>query len=254
MTALFLQIMKPIFYVRIAVDISMAAILLFLLGWHLFGNFPHEILGTGLFVLFSIHNILNFRWYRSLFRGCYTVFRAVQTAVILLLWLCIVLTAASSLMISRDVWAFLDVPGAAVGRKIHLVATAWLFVLSGVHLGFHCGAVAAKLFRGFRRRTAAAFAVRILSTVVSAAAFAVRILSTVVSAAAAVYGAAAFVRRKLYSDLFLLSEFKFFDFEESPAVFLAEAVCMTVLFAVAGFCLRRLVTVKKRPSGSRRPF
>ena len=157
-----------------------------------------------------------------------------------MLWLCIVLTAASSLMISRDVWAFLDVPGAAVGRKIHLVATAWLFVLSGVHLGFHCGAVAAKLFRGFRRRTAAAFAVRILSTVVSAA--------------AAVYGAAAFVRRKLYSDLFLLSEFKFFDFEESPAVFLAEAVCMTVLFAVAGFCLRRLVTVKKRPSGFRRPF
>ena len=117
--------------------VIMAAILLFLLGWHLFGNFPHEILGTGLFVLFSIHNILNFRWYRSLFRGRYTVFRAVQTAVILLLWLCIVLTAASSLMISRDVWAFLDVPGAAVGRKIHLVATAWLFVLSGVHLGFH---------------------------------------------------------------------------------------------------------------------
>ncbi len=240
MTALFLQIMKPIFYVRIAVDISMAAILLFLLGWHLFGNFPHEILGTGLFVLFSIHNILNFRWYRSLFRGRYTVFRAVQTAVILLLWLSIVLTAASSLMISRDVWAFLDVPGAAVGRKIHLVATAWLFVLSGVHLGFHGEAVVGKIRRFFKRRTKTAFTAGIFFTVLTAA--------------AAVYGAVVFVRRRLYSDLFLLSEFKFFDFEESPAVFLAEAVCMTVLFAVAGFCLRRLVTVKKRPSGFRRPF
>ena len=240
LTALFLQIMKPIFYVRIAVDISMAAILLFLLGWHLFGNFPHEILGTGLFVLFSIHNILNFRWYRSLFRGRYTVFRAVQTAVILLLWLCIVLTAASSLMISRDVWAFLDVPGAAVGRKIHLVATAWLFVLSGVHLGFHGEAVVGKIRRFFKRRTKTTFAAGIFFTVLTAA--------------AAVYGAVVFVRRRLYSDLFLLSEFKFFDFEESPAVFLAEAVCMTVLFAVAGFCLRRLVTVKKRPSGFRRPF
>ena len=232
--------MKPIFYVRIAVDISMAAILLFLLGWHLFGNFSHEILGTGLFVLFSIHNILNFRWYRSLFRGRYTVFRAVQTAVILLLWLCIVLTAASSLMISRDVWAFLDVPGAAVGRKIHLVATAWLFVLSGVHLGFHGEAVVGKIRRFFKRRTKTAFTAGIFFTVLTAA--------------AAVYGAVVFVRRRLYSDLFLLSEFKFFDFEESPAVFLAEAVCMTVLFAVAGFCLRRLVTVKKRPSGFRRPF
>lgn len=240
LTALFLQIMKPIFYVRIAVDISMAAILLFLLGWHLFGNFPHEILGTGLFVLFSIHNILNFRWYRSLFRGRYTVFRAVQTAVILLLWLSIVLTAASSLMISRDVWAFLDVPGAAVGRKIHLVATAWLFVLSGVHLGFHGEAVVGKIRRFFKRRTKTAFTAGIFFTVLTAA--------------AAVYGAVVFVRRRLYSDLFLLSEFKFFDFEESPAVFLAEAVCMTVLFAVAGFCLRRLVTVKKRPSGFRRPF
>lgn len=232
--------MKPIFYVRISVDISMAAILLFLLGWHLFGNFPHEILGTGLFVLFSIHNILNFRWYRSLFRGRYTVFRAVQTAVILLLWLCIVLTAASSLMISRDVWAFLEVPGAAVGRKIHLVATAWLFVLSGVHLGFHGEAVVGKIRRFLKRRTKTAFAAGIFLTVLTAA--------------AAVYGAVVFVRRRLYSDLFLLSEFKFFDFEESPAVFLAEAVCMTVLFAVAGFCLRRLVTVKKRPSGFRRPF
>lgn len=232
--------MKPIFYVRIAVDISMAAILLFLLGWHLFGNFPHEILGTGLFVLFSIHSILNFRWYRSLFRGRYTVFRAVQTAVILLLWLCIVLTAASSLMISRDVWAFLEVSGAAVGRKIHLVATAWLFVLSGVHLGFHGEAVVGKIRRFFKRRTKTAFTAGIFFTVLTAA--------------AAVYGAVVFVRRRLYSDLFLLSEFKFFDFEESPAVFLAEAVCMTVLFAVAGFCLRRLVTVKKRPSGFRRPF
>ena len=232
--------MKPIFYVRIAVDISMAAILLFLLGWHLFGNFSHEILGTGLFVLFSIHNILNFRWYRSLFRGRYTVFRAVQTAVILLLWLCIVLTAASSLMISRDVWAFLEVPGAAVGRKIHLVATAWLFVLSGVYLGFHGEAVVGKIRRFFKRRTKTAFTAGIFFTVLTAA--------------AAVYGAVVFVRRRLYSDLFLLSEFKFFDFEESPAVFLAEAVCMTVLFAVAGFCLRRLVTVKKRPSGFRRPF
>lgn len=232
--------MKPIFYVRIAVDISMAAILLFLLGWHLFGNFPHEILGTGLFVLFSIHNILNFRWYRSLFRGRYTVFRAVQTAVILLLWLCIVLTAASSLMISRDVWAFLEVPGAAVGRKIHLVATAWLFVLSGVHLGFHGEAAVGKIRRFFKRRTKTVFTAGIFLTVLTAA--------------AAVYGTVVFVRRRLYSDLFLLSEFKFFDFEESPAVFLAEAVCMTVLFAVAGFCLRRLVTVKKRPSGFRRPF
>ena len=141
---------------------------------------------------------------------------------------------------ARDVWAFLNVPGAAVGRKIHLVATAWLFVLSGVHLGFHGEAVVGKIRRVFKRRTKTAFTAGIFLTVLTAA--------------AAVYGAVVFVRRRLYSDLFLLSEFKFFDFEESPAVFLAEAVCMTVLFAVAGFCLRRLVTVKKRPSGFRRPF
>lgn len=232
--------MKPLFRAGIAVDISMAALLPFLLGWHLFGNFAHELLGTFFFILFLIHNGLNFRWYRSLFRGRYTVFRLLQTAVVFLLWLCVVFTAASSLMISRDVWAFLGVPGAAAGRKIHLAATAWLFVLSGVHLGFHCGAAAAKLFRGLRRRTAAAFAVRILLTAVSAA--------------AAAYGAAVFVRRKLYSDLFLLSEFKFFDFEENPLLFLTEAVCMTVLFAAAGFCLRRLATIKKRPPGSRRLF
>lgn len=52
-------------------------------------------------------------------------------------------------------------------------------------------------------------------------------------------GAAAFILRRLYSDLFLLSEFKFKNFGESPFRFFADSICMMILFAVLGWGLKK---------------
>ena len=41
---------------------------------------------------------------------------------------------------------------------------------------------------------------------------------------------AAFILRRLYSDLFLLSEFKFMNFGESPFRFFVDSICMMILF------------------------
>ncbi len=50
---------------------------------------------------------------------------------------------------------------------------------------------------------------------------------------------AAFILRRLYSDLFLLSEFKFMDFGESPFRFFVDSICMMILFAVLGWGLKK---------------
>ena len=64
--------------------------------------------------------------------------------------------AGSALVIARDTvpqgWSL---PGAAVGRKVHMAAAAWSFVLMSLHTGFHAG-MPIGIGRRCGRRTAAA--------------------------------------------------------------------------------------------------
>lgn len=73
--------MKKKFVSKIIVDIIMTVLLLFLMGRQLTGNFVHEWMGTGIFILWMIHHILNRNWYHHLFQGKYTLMRMVQTVV-----------------------------------------------------------------------------------------------------------------------------------------------------------------------------
>lgn len=217
---------KMIFILKMTVDLAMIIVLHCLSGYHLFGNRAHEILGILFFVLFLIHNGLNARQYRFLLRGR-GAYPIVRTAVIALLWVCIAADAGSALVIARDTvpqgWSL---PGAAVGRKVHMAAAAWSFVLMSLHTGFHAGmpiGIGRLCLRRCGRRTAAAAGV----------------VGRLFVGAAAVYGAAAFILRRLYSDLFLLSEFKFMNFGESPFRFFADSICMMILFAVLGWGLKK---------------
>ena len=53
---------------RIILDIIMTVLYIILMGYCITGNAVHEILGTITFVLFIIHNILNIKWYKSIFK------------------------------------------------------------------------------------------------------------------------------------------------------------------------------------------
>ena len=46
--------------------------LLFLMGYHLWGDTAHEWVGAGLFLLFILHHVLNWRWWTGLFKRKYT--------------------------------------------------------------------------------------------------------------------------------------------------------------------------------------
>lgn len=51
----------------------------------------------------------------------------------------------SGIMISADVFAFLDIPTTMLGRRLHMLSTSWGFVLMAIHVGLHITALMQKL-------------------------------------------------------------------------------------------------------------
>jgi hypothetical protein len=98
---------------------------------------PHEWLGITLAALFAVHNIINLKFYTSLFSGRYSARRIAATAVNIFLVLDIAVLASVGLMQSKSVLSFLHLPGAMQLRVIHTTAAYWLIPLIGAHIGLH---------------------------------------------------------------------------------------------------------------------
>ena len=54
------------------------------MAYSLVGEETHEWLDVGIFALFVLHNILNVRWSKALFKGKYTPYRIAQTTIVVL--------------------------------------------------------------------------------------------------------------------------------------------------------------------------
>ena len=137
-----------------------------------------------------LHTALNIRWYRALFRGRYPAKRVVQTVVNLALLVAMLGCMVSAVPISGTVLAALPMGGAQIGRTLHLVSTAWAFLLSSVHLGLHLPALLRKLMRG--RRADRTFC----------------LLLGAIMTAFVIYGATVFAERRFWEELLCTVAFK----------------------------------------------
>ena len=208
--------MKPKAAVKMAIDILMTVILLFLMGFQFWGDAAHEWAGAGMFVLFIIHHILNRGWYRALFKGKYSPARIFRVVINLLLFLTMIGQMISGIMLSRHVFAFLPIDGGmSFARLLHMVAAYWGFVLLALHLGLHWNMVLGRLGRGLRIFQS--------SRIKSIAAKAVGIII-------AFYGIYVFVRRDLLTYMFLRTQFVFMDFGESVFLFYLDYLAMMGCF------------------------
>ena len=208
--------------VKIIIDMAMYLIFVALMQEHLWSDGLHEWPGVILFVLFIVHNILNFRWYQSLFKGKYTAPRVVSAVINISLFAAMLCCMISSVLVSGKVFAFLNLGGAKFGRTLHLVATAWLFVLMNLHLGLHFAPLTNKL----KQRRPLLWAVQIIAVML------------------ALYGVYVFIGRALYEELFYLTEFKFFNLDQSAAVYFFETIAMSSTFAVFAYCGKKLLQIK----------
>ena len=199
---------------RIILDIMMTILFIILMGYYVTDNKVHEILGTITFVLFIIHNILNIKWYKSIFKGKHNFQRTFHIIINILLFVAMLGMMISGIMISAEVFAFLDIPTTMFGRRLHMLSTSWGFVLMAIHVGLHITALMNKLNAKMKN-----------STFEYVYYFTLMIITGL--------GIYSFINLKIWEDMLLLNDFKFFDYEQSPILFYSKYLSVLIVIALS---------------------
>lgn len=212
--------MNPVWKVKIAVDAAMTLGMLLLMAYSLVGEAAHEWIGMGMLVLFVLHHVLNRRWIGALPKGRYSPFRILQTALAILIFLSMIGSMGSGIVLSRYVFSFLPKHGGyAFAKKVHTLCAYWGFVLMSLHLGLHWNMLLAMAKKHLKPNKVCALVLRLAGYLFAA------------------YGVYAFVRRDIGIYLLLKSHFVFFDFNEPIVLFLLDHLAVMGLFLFAGNAL-----------------
>ncbi|WP_308751922.1 DUF4405 domain-containing protein [uncultured Anaerotruncus sp.] len=217
--------MKTKAIVKMVLDAAMTLALLVLMGYQFFGQAAHEWVGAGMFALFFAHNLLNFGWYRNLFKGRYTPMRVLTVSVNLLVLAAMLTQMYSGIVMSRHVFAFLPIDGGMMlARRLHILGAYWGYALLSLHLGLHWGmflGMAKKRFGQAKPSKAASSSLFFAGLVI------------------AVYGLYALFQRDLPSYMLLQNEFVFMDFEEPKLLFYLDYLSIMGLFVFLGHVLSK---------------
>lgn len=210
--------MKPKGIIKICVDIGMTVILLMLMAYSLIGEAAHEWIGCFMFVLFITHHILNINWCKNLFMGKYTVFRMVQTLLVVMMLCSMIGSMVSGIVLSRHVFVDLPIKGGSMwARTMHMICGYWGFVIMSLHLGFHWN-----MMMAMARKLA-----KKLSDIWT---YTLRGASLMI----AVYGAYALYKRQVWEYLLLKTPFVFFNFGEPLLFFFLDYLAIMGLFICVG--------------------
>ena len=212
---------------KMIIDIVMYLIFIVLMGHHITDNLIHEILGSLLFVLFTLHHILNYRYYKTVFKGKYIFKRLFMLITDLLLLICMLGMIISAINISSDLFTFLNIRTTIMGRKLHMISTSWGFVIMSIHLGLHIGTLINKLNKKMKDNTFEYVYYLILFLIV-------------------IYGLYSFIKLKFISDMFLLNAFKFYDFNESPIIFYLHTLSSSLFIGLITYLINNLNSQRKK--------
>ena len=231
--------MKPKMMLKMGIDLIMTVLLFCQMAYMLIGETAHEWLGAAMFLLFILHHILNWRWYRNLIKGRYGALRILQTIVNVLVFVSMIGLMVSGVILSREVFVFLPIDGSmSFARTLHMLASYWGFILMSAHLGLHWG-----MIMGMVRKIGGRMKPSSLRTWI------LRILALVICG----FGVYAFFKHNIADYLFLRSEFVFFDMEQPLALFFGEYFAMMTLWACVSYYVSKLLqkfSGKKLPKES----
>ena len=198
-------------------DILMTLALPCLMAYELIGQETHEILGLCTVGLFILHHAMNGQWHRNLFRGKYTAYRAVLTALDVLMIIVFIDQAVTGIMMAKHV--FPDLPH--VGRRsfarvLHLLGAYWGFIFCCLHAGMHMTG----MIRKWISKTGMA-----------------RVLPAALALCISGYGVYAFIKRGLPRYMVLREQFVFFDFDEPLVWFFLDYIAILLALMLLGSLL-----------------
>lgn len=222
--------MKPKAIIKIIIDIIMTILLICLMSYQIVGDFLHEWFGTGIFILFIMHHVLNYKWYPALFKGKYNTSRIMTTVIDFLVLFAMLGLMVSSVIMSQYVFTFLNISGGMqFARTTHLLCSYWGFVLMSLHLGMHWGMIIGMVKKAMHLTKSSLYTEIIL-----------KIITFLISA----YGIYSFITEQIYSYMFLQTQFVFFDYEESAVEVFARYISMMVMFAAISYYAVKLIRYK----------
>lgn len=229
--------MKPKTIIKLAVDVLMTLALLFLMGYHFWGEILHEWVGAGMFLLFIAHHILNGHWYKTLFKGKYNVLRILTLCTTSLVLVSMLAQMYSGILMSRYVFDFLPFNGGmSLARRLHILGAYWGFLLMSLHLGLHWN-----MILGMFRKAAG----------IKSKAKSRSIIAFVVGLVIAAYGLWAFIGRDFSTYLFLKSEFVFLDYSEAKILFYIDYLAlMGLCIFIAHYSTKLIRKFKKKTEES----
>ena len=199
---------------RIIIDVLMYIIFIVLMGHHITENKIHEILGIVMFILFIIHNLLNFKFYKTIFKGKYNLKRLFLTTMDVLLLVCFIGIIISSINISSDIFEFLNIQTKSWGLKLHMLSTSWGFIMMSIHLGLHLNPLLNKINTKMKKSTFEYIYYLLFIVLI-------------------IYGIYSFIKQNYISDMFVLSSFKAYNYDESPFVFYlhtcSSSLCISLI-------------------------
>lgn len=205
---------------RMILDISMAVLLPMLMAYSLIGEMFHEVVGTAIFVLFIIHNILNRKWCRSI--RSRNIF---QVCLNLFLLVFMILQPVTGILLSKHLYTFLPaLPVSAQLRSIHMILAYWGYVMLCVHAGTHLVAPFQKLVRKSKNG---------FTTL------------CVILGCISVYGVVSFIRRGFPRYMSGRTAFAFFDLSEPRIFFFLDYIAIMILFMMAGCVIMYLIRKKQ---------
>ncbi len=208
-------------------DFIMTCNLLFLMSLQVTQQFTHEWTGIAMTVLFIVHHIFNYKYYKTLFKGKYNFLRIFQLLLNILLLVSFIITAVSGMAMSRFATPFMKgLMKASDARKLHLALSYWTFVLTGLHIGLHFGMITAKLPKGIFRKIAA-----------------------VIMAAVSVYGFVLFLNANIFDYMFMKTQFAFLDYDKAAWLVILQNFVMLISWAFTAYLLSlsvKLLSTKKQ--------
>lgn len=217
--------MKPKMKIKMGIDFLMTVLLLCLMAYQITGEELHEWFGAGMLILFIAHNMLNIRWYGSLFKGKYRLLRIIQTVVNFSILISMICLGYSGIVMSRHVFAALPIDGPmAIARSMHMAASYWGFVLMSIHLGMHWGMIVGmfgRLLKGRKLPNASIWGLRLAAIVIAG------------------YGLVCFIQKDIVSYMFLKNQFVFFDYEQNALYVFIEYSAMMGFWIFVSFYTAR---------------
>ncbi|MFJ7362782.1 DUF4405 domain-containing protein [Peribacillus frigoritolerans] len=209
--------------IRLVIDLSMTVLMLVAMAYQITGNAMHELAGALLCLLFITHNILNRRWYKTIFKGKHNVRRILSIVVNLLFLVSMTVVIMSSVPISRDMIPFIPINNDTVLLQIHVMTSYWGFIFMAVHIGMSW----ATIINSVRKMTGITGTNRI-STI------AFRVMAVLI----VVYGVQASFEREMLNKLTIYNPFGWESYDSSMKFLLDHLAIMGIYISGTHYILK----------------